>query len=203
MSPRQCLSACSRRRLSDNNTERLVGLTTLSRMEQQRVRRVFLRALTRWFRFRNSANFGSWGLKNRRNCRWGMIALDWHLLDICHDQVSTMRQPVGMALFGMVWLLRVRSEMKRCTKCKRQQHHQRNNFGLDDGASTATFFTIDAPTAVTTLNTPSPGHSLAPTTYCEVHGYNLPKEGEVWFFRKRNAFFIHENITRNIQLFQS
>ncbi|XP_044762452.1 disks large 1 tumor suppressor protein isoform X4 [Coccinella septempunctata] len=87
-----------------------------------------------------------------------------------------MRQPVGMALFGMVWLLRVRSEMKRCTKCRRQQHQQRPNFGLDDGASAATFFTIDPPTTPTTLNTPSPGHSLAPTTYCEVHGYNVPKE---------------------------
>ncbi|XP_045483674.1 disks large 1 tumor suppressor protein isoform X4 [Harmonia axyridis] len=88
-----------------------------------------------------------------------------------------MRQPVGMALFGMVWLLRVRSEMKRCAKCKRQQQHQqRPNLGLDDGASAATFFTIDAPTTATSLNTPSPGHSLAHTTYCEVHGYNLPKE---------------------------
>lgn len=112
--------------------------------------------------------------------RWVMCALDRHLHDLCHDQVSTMRQPVGMALFGMVWLLRVRSEMKRCAKCKRQQQHQqRPNLGLDDGASAATFFTIDAPTTATSLNTPSPGHSLAHTTYCEVHGYNLPKEGNV------------------------
>ncbi|KAK9884868.1 hypothetical protein WA026_009093 [Henosepilachna vigintioctopunctata] len=111
-----------------------------------------------------------------------MCAGDTHVLRaIRHDRSTTMRQPVGMALFGMVWLLRVRSEMKRCTKCRRQQQQQRLNMATDDGASAATFFTIDAPTAVTNVNSPSPGHSLAHTTYCEVHGFNLPKEGKVLF----------------------
>ncbi|KAL3279964.1 hypothetical protein HHI36_017469 [Cryptolaemus montrouzieri] len=106
-----------------------------------------------------------------------MCAGDSQVHGVCHDLVSTMRQPVDMALFGMVWLLRVRSEMKRCTKCRRQQ--QKQNLAVEDGASAATFFTIEAPSTVTTLNTPSPGHSLAPTTFCEVHGYSLPKEGIV------------------------
>lgn len=81
-----------------------------------------------------------------------------------------------MALFGMVWLLRVRSEMKRCTKCRRQDIAQ-----LEEKASAATFFTIDTNVPHTTgadLN--SPGHLLAPTTYCEVHGYNPRKEGKLF-----------------------
>ncbi|XP_044574564.1 disks large 1 tumor suppressor protein isoform X9 [Cotesia glomerata] len=41
---------------------------------------------------------------------------------------TSMKQPaseyvleVAMALFGMVWLLRVRSEMRRCSKCRREE----------------------------------------------------------------------------------
>ncbi|XP_044258200.1 disks large 1 tumor suppressor protein isoform X5 [Tribolium madens] len=88
-----------------------------------------------------------------------------------YDQVSAMRRPTaGMALFGMVWLLRVRSEMKRCAKCRRQEIVH-----AEERASASTFFTIDAPSAMPSTGTASPG-PLAPTTYCEVHGYNLPKE---------------------------
>lgn len=99
---------------------------------------------------------------------------------IGHVQVSDMRlSSDGMALFGMVWLLRVRSEMKRCAKCRRQDVTQQQ---LEDRASTSTFFTIDTspnlPLAPST-GTISPGHSLAPTTYCEVHGYNPRKEGKL------------------------
>nr|CAH7768528.1 unnamed protein product [Callosobruchus chinensis] len=90
----------------------------------------------------------------------------------------------GMALFGMVWLLRVRSEMKRCAKCRKdrqewmerqsQQRQQRTP------ASCSTFFTIDAPPpGVDTMAvaTVTDADILGPTTYCEVHGYNPPKEG--------------------------
>ncbi|XP_015840483.1 disks large 1 tumor suppressor protein isoform X6 [Tribolium castaneum] len=88
-----------------------------------------------------------------------------------YDQVCAMRRPTaGMALFGMVWLLRVRSEMKRCAKCRRQEV-----LHAEERASASTFFTIDAPSAMPSTGTASPG-PLAPTTYCEVHGYNLPKE---------------------------
>ncbi|XP_031338101.1 uncharacterized protein LOC116167008 [Photinus pyralis] len=89
---------------------------------------------------------------------------------IGHVQILTM-SPYSMALFGMVWLLRVRSEMKRCAKCRRQELAQ-----AEDRAPPATFFTIDTPNAVPCPDTVSPSHNLAPTTYCEVHGYNPPKE---------------------------
>lgn len=79
-----------------------------------------------------------------------------------------------MALFGMVWLLRVRSEMKRCAKCRRQDIAQ-----AEERASASTFFTIDTNPNVSVPGpgSLSPGHVLAPTTYCEVHGYNPRKEG--------------------------
>lgn len=88
-----------------------------------------------------------------------------------HDQICAMRRPAEahMALFGMVWLLRVRSEMKRCAKCRRQQQEMIN---VEDRASVSTFFTIDAPSVAPTGSSP-----VGPTTFCEVHGYNLPKEG--------------------------
>ncbi|GLV41247.1 hypothetical protein CBL_04771 [Carabus blaptoides fortunei] len=44
---------------------------------------------------------------------------------------------------------------------------------LDDRASQSTFFTIDAPGPASVS---SPGHSLGPTTFCEVHGFVPPKE---------------------------
>lgn len=88
-----------------------------------------------------------------------------------HVQLLTMT-PLGMALFGMVWLLRVRSEMKRCAKCRRQESTQAEE------RTPVTFFTIDTPVSIPCPNTLSPSHTLAPTTYCEVHGFNPPKEGE-------------------------
>lgn len=96
-----------------------------------------------------------------------------------HVQLFAMRLSDEMALFGMVWLLRVRSEMKRCAKCRRQDLTTQM---IEDRASTSTFFTIDTTTPNIQLQQPldtiSPGHSLAPTTYCEVHGYNPRKEGK-------------------------
>lgn len=89
-----------------------------------------------------------------------------------------------MALFGMVWLLRVRSEMKRCAKCRRQEITQ-----AEDRVSTTTFFTIDTniPATTQTTNT-SPGHALAPTTYCEVHGFNPRNEGKYPKKEKKYVF---------------
>ncbi|KAK9751672.1 hypothetical protein QE152_g4817 [Popillia japonica] len=83
-----------------------------------------------------------------------------------------------MALFGMVWLLRVRAEMKRCAKCKRQD--QSNvPAEVERGPSTSTFFTIEGnATLPSTTEAVSPGHALGPTTFCEVHGFNPPKEGK-------------------------
>ncbi|XP_049821401.1 discs large homolog 1-like protein isoform X10 [Aethina tumida] len=97
-----------------------------------------------------------------------------------HDQAATMTRPVGMALFGMVWLLRVRSEMKRCAKCRRhelqQQQMEAATADRRSAASQATFFTIDAPVPPPVTDSHSPGHTLGPTTYCEVHGFNPRKE---------------------------
>lgn len=87
--------------------------------------------------------------------------------------VMSPRADYEMALFGMVWLLRVRSEMRRCAKCRREQ--QRAAHLEDRVASQSTFFTIDTPGPAPV---PSPGHSLAPTTFCEVHGFMPPKDGK-------------------------
>ncbi|ENN80083.1 hypothetical protein YQE_03486, partial [Dendroctonus ponderosae] len=75
-----------------------------------------------------------------------------------------------MALFGMVWLLRVRAEMKRCAKCQR-----RNERTSQRSVSRATtFFTIDG--AVTpNLIAPSVPATES-TTFCEVHGFVSPDE---------------------------
>ncbi|XP_065157765.1 disks large 1 tumor suppressor protein isoform X3 [Atheta coriaria] len=89
-----------------------------------------------------------------------------------------MRQP-GMALFGMVWLLRVRAEMKRCAKCRRQEMLAAAQATSDErAASQSTFFTIDAslPPLDAELASGSGQHAHGPTTYCEVHGFNPPKE---------------------------
>lgn len=84
-----------------------------------------------------------------------------------------------MALFGMVWLLRVRSEMKRCAKCRRQAE-QSGTPAQTDAASQSTFFTITEAAGTGVTSTPSPGHSLGPgpTTFCEVHGFMPPKDGK-------------------------
>lgn len=81
-----------------------------------------------------------------------------------------------MALFGMVWLLRVRSEMKRCAKCRRQELSQ----NVEQRTSVPSFFTIETTEPLhRTESVSTPGTLSAPTTYCEVHGYNPPKEGKV------------------------
>lgn len=99
-----------------------------------------------------------------------------------------------MALFGMVWLLRVRSEMRRCAKCRRDellaaQQEQQNEIqdsGLalnQSAAATAaaavvhqTSETLNA-SATTLFTLDTPGASGPAGSYCEVHGYIPPKEG--------------------------
>ncbi|XP_060524064.1 disks large 1 tumor suppressor protein isoform X4 [Cylas formicarius] len=90
-----------------------------------------------------------------------------------HD--GAMRRPAArMALFGMVWLLRVRAEMKKCAKCQRKQRETK-----DRSASRATtFFTIEGAagtplSAQTSRTTPAVD---GPSTFCEVHGFVVPKE---------------------------
>lgn len=92
-----------------------------------------------------------------------------------YERVSAMRPPSEMALFGMVWLLRVRAEMKRCAKCRRQDLTQND----ERTSSVTTFFTIDAPAPLSAAETAASANVLTPTTYCEVHGYNPRKEGKI------------------------
>lgn len=111
---------------------------------------------------------------------------------------------VAMALFGMVWLLRVRSEMRRCSKCRREellvaqqqntnrrneqhqqqsQHQQQRPHHQHCTASQTTSLihtsedglTMSSANTLFTLDTP--GASGPAGSYCEVHGYVAPKEG--------------------------
>lgn len=101
--------------------------------------------------------------------------------------LSTEEFSIKMALFGMVWLLRVRAEMRRCAKCRReelqhkqqqqqqQQQIQQKQLQQRQESLQSSYDHVSASSAATfyTLDTPGPGG-----TYCEVHGYVPPKEGE-------------------------
>lgn len=117
------------------------------------------------------------------------------IIAMCANKIESMKQSYhiddsillvenNMALFGMVWLLRVRSEMKRCAKCRRehdeflhqqtllQQQTMSSVNSIDEHMSASTYFTLDTPG-------PGPGNlSGAGPSYCEVHGYVPPKEGK-------------------------
>lgn len=84
----------------------------------------------------------------------------------------------GMALFGMVWLLRVRAEIKRCSKCQRHGERQKRTANQRPISRSTTFFTIDgaiSPRRESTVMTP-----LAESaTFCEVHGYRPMEDGEL------------------------
>lgn len=109
-------------------------------------------------------------------------------------QPTSMRHPSGepvfevaMALFGMVWLLRVRSEMRRCSKCRReelaaQQQQPNQQHGPQKRNPPGQTNQLDTPDAITSsVNTlftvDTPGTSAPTTSYCEVHGYYPHKEG--------------------------
>ncbi|XP_066259359.1 disks large 1 tumor suppressor protein isoform X2 [Euwallacea similis] len=82
----------------------------------------------------------------------------------------------GMALFGMVWLLRVRAEMKRCSKCQRSRA-QTNQRPVSRNTA---FFTIDG--SITSNQASATRTPVAePTTFCEVHGY-LPVDDDIQEF---------------------
>ncbi|XP_030757882.1 disks large 1 tumor suppressor protein isoform X4 [Sitophilus oryzae] len=91
--------------------------------------------------------------------------------------MTSAASAIGMALFGMVWLLRVRAEMKRCAKCQRREA-ARAASGRQATSRATSFFTIEGAATPTsgqgTLRTPVV--EPPPTTFCEVHGYVAPKE---------------------------
>lgn len=137
---------------------------------------------------------------------------------ITHDCVfAIMTVPSGenvarrfdMALFGMVWLLRVRSEMRRCAKCRRdellaaaqQDIHQTTN--VQDSRLTLNQGSITHQTTSETLNTSdttlftldTPGASGPAGSYCEVHGYIPPKEGiPHWFISIYHIYRVFNGI---------
>ncbi|KAL1123401.1 hypothetical protein AAG570_002481 [Ranatra chinensis] len=74
-----------------------------------------------------------------------------------------------MALFGMVWLLRVRAELRRCSKC-----HSAATSSSSLPASSQAIFTVDCPPAGASGPPPPP----PPTAYCEVHGFRPRKDHE-------------------------
>uniref|UniRef100_A0A8D8Q7U4 Uncharacterized protein n=1 Tax=Cacopsylla melanoneura TaxID=428564 RepID=A0A8D8Q7U4_9HEMI len=88
------------------------------------------------------------------------------------DMVAPATPSSPMALFGMVWLLRLRSELRQCSQCRSDAHqraHHRNN--MMPGSSNAPIFTVDGSAH------PAVGPDL---TFCQVHGYvsHPSKEGK-------------------------
>ncbi|XP_044010804.1 disks large 1 tumor suppressor protein isoform X2 [Aphidius gifuensis] len=94
-----------------------------------------------------------------------------------------------MALFGMVWMMRIRSEINRCTKCHQdnlqinnyQQYQQFNHFctkknlpQTPEEEEEEKEFKMSANNSVFTVD--SPIQTALPSSYCEVHGYITLKE---------------------------
>lgn len=114
-----------------------------------------------------------------------------------------------MALFGMVWLLRVRSEMRRCAKCRHEEilaqqqqqqhqqqmqlqqqqqqqqyhhHHHQHHQQRTLSQATSLLQTSDdgvSSSANTLFTLDTPGAAGPAGSYCEVHGYVQAKEGKV------------------------
>lgn len=111
-----------------------------------------------------------------------------------------------MALFGMVWLLRVRSEMRRCSKCRHEEmlaqqqqlqlqqqqqqqqhqlhhHHQHHQQQRTLSQTTSLLQTMSDDGVSSSANTlftlDTPGAAGPAGSYCEVHGYVQAKEGRV------------------------
>nr|XP_034186598.1 disks large 1 tumor suppressor protein isoform X10 [Osmia lignaria] len=112
---------------------------------------------------------------------------------------------IAMALFGMVWLLRVRSEMRRCSKCRheeilaaqqqqqqqqqqqlqqqQQQHHHLHHHSHHQqrtvSQTTSLLQTPDdavSSSANTLFTLDTPGAAGSAGSYCEVHGFVQAKE---------------------------
>lgn len=114
-----------------------------------------------------------------------------------------------MALFGMVWLLRVRAEMRRCAKCRKeellklqkeqaelqmlrgqQQQHQHSFHRSVEQQTEGAVAIIsghgsgqESQDGVSPSTTNTTFYNLDPPgpggTYCEIHGFIPPKEGKI------------------------
>lgn len=91
-----------------------------------------------------------------------------------HSPGEAVTMP-DMALFGMVWLLRMRAEMRRCAKCRREEARWRREESASSApdAASAPIFTVDSAQLGASV-APHP----APGSYCEVHGFVPRKEGK-------------------------
>ncbi|XP_054265727.1 disks large homolog 4-like isoform X2 [Macrosteles quadrilineatus] len=92
-------------------------------------------------------------------------------------QVLTMPDP-HMALFGMVWLLRMRAEVRRCAKCRREEARwlQENAKPPEPhDAAAAPIFTVER-AQMSSAPPPPPPAPRTPRTFCEVHGYRRKED---------------------------
>ncbi|KAG8268785.1 hypothetical protein J6590_017030 [Homalodisca vitripennis] len=92
-----------------------------------------------------------------------------------------------MALFGMVWLLRMRAEMRRCAKCRReearwlQENAQEDRHDAAAAAASAPIFTVESAQVDTSSAPPPPPPApRTPRTFCEVHGYRRKPGKSEW-----------------------
>ncbi|XP_054267348.1 uncharacterized protein LOC128989480 [Macrosteles quadrilineatus] len=93
-------------------------------------------------------------------------------------QVLTMPDP-HMALFGMVWLLRMRAEVRRCAKCRREEARWLQENAKPPGephdAAAAPIFTVER-AQMSSAPPPPPPAPRTPRTFCEVHGYRRKED---------------------------
>lgn len=103
-----------------------------------------------------------------------------------------------MALFGMVWLLRMRAEMRRCAKCRREEARWLNeNAALEEPQNVAVqtasgpvapIFTVESACSESAgAPPPPPPAPKTPRAFCEVHGYRR-KQGELY---PRGIYIVH------------
>ncbi|XP_039288437.1 disks large 1 tumor suppressor protein isoform X5 [Nilaparvata lugens] len=90
---------------------------------------------------------------------------------VCGATPCSVSMTATMALFGMVWLLRMRAEMRRCSRCHREGCAPLAAHTHSPHTSTP-IFTVEG----AAQQSPSP-----PGTYCEVHGY-VPRKEDIQEF---------------------
>ena len=154
-------------------------------------------------------------------CRAGSRSLD----DLDPASMKHLSRSAGlevaMALFGMVWLLRVRSEMRRCSKCRHEEmlaqqqqqhqqqmqlqqqqqqhhhhHHQHHQQQRTLSQATSLLQTMSDDGVSSSANTlftlDTPGAAGPAGSYCEVHGYVQAKEGRVFYMSLYQLFLLNQ-----------
>lgn len=103
---------------------------------------------------------------------------------MCRHAGTGVTMP-DMALFGMVWLLRVRAEMRKCAKCRREEarwlQQQQPPEEAELPVAAPPIFTVESAAQVDNTAPPPPPpkpKTPRPRTFCEVHGYRQ-KRGNI------------------------